>query len=811
MIAFAFVLPNFNEQVKASVDYSGQLVKMEGLSSVYYVGADGKRYVFPDSKTYYSWFPDFDDVNTIPKEDLESMMLGVNVRYRPGVILIKITTNPKVYAVSQNGILHWVKNQTAAVALYGENCNQLVNDVADAFFTNYTIGDDIDYISDYDINGELENTDNIDANRGRANANALRARTRKCQIINNARDCSSYVSTSNSEEEEETTVDDDGIAQYINNITVSNQGQSGYIDTNDKIQVVFSEAIDPESINENLETGNFINSLNYNSTGAIQVYSDGLVVINNIASFDIGKVDEGGTFAVKLALDSSSKVLNITIISGNSVQILDEDFEEIDQIGGTIKDLSGDLMENDSNIDDADGTFGGVNVNDGVEPYISSIKVYNNGNDDYIDIDDQIKITFSEAIDPESVNDDLDEDASVSNVDASDTGGVTISTNGLLTIIDIASFYVGDVDDSGSFDVDLALDSSGKVLTITLVDGDQIGIENEDLDDASQIGDVIEDKDGNEMDDDPNIDDPLGSFGDESAGSELYISYIKAYDNGYSGYIDEGDQIVITFSQPIYDNYLNNVYAEWDELGGVSIDEDGVLLVSDILAFDIGEIKNAYEFETFLELSSDNKILTISLLADEPVKIISENFSNTVQYGGYILDEDQEITMETQYDIDDQSGTFGGASADSSPYIISIEVANGNEADMIDIEDEITITFSEAIDPDSINNDLELDDYVTGVDSDDTGGVEIDDDGYLTITDIANFYIGDVEDDTNFDVRLDINEIGNVLTITLKTGTEIEINYQDLDDASQTGGTLEDEDGDLMEEDPRIDDPEGSF
>jgi len=45
----------------------------------------------------------------------------------------------------------------------------------------------------------------------------------------------------------------------------------------------------------------------------------------------------------------------------------------------------------------------------------------------------------------------------------------------------------------------------------------------------------------------------------------------------------------------------------------------------------------------------------------------------------------------------------------------------------------------------------------------------------------------------------------------LTTGDDIDVDDQDLDEAEQIGGTVEDEDGDKMEDDPRIDDPEGSF
>lgn len=84
------VVPQVNAAASA-----GDLIKMNGLSSVYYLGADSKRYVFPNEQTYFSWYSDFSGVVTIPQSELESYSLGANVTIRPGTKLVKITTNPK--------------------------------------------------------------------------------------------------------------------------------------------------------------------------------------------------------------------------------------------------------------------------------------------------------------------------------------------------------------------------------------------------------------------------------------------------------------------------------------------------------------------------------------------------------------------------------------------------------------------------------------------------------------------------------------------------------------------------------------------
>lgn len=121
----------------------GDLIKASG-PAVYYYAADGKRYVFPNEKTYFSWYNDFSSVVTITDAELAAIMIGGNVTIRPGTSLVKITTDPKVYAISSNcGMLHWIQSETLAQQLYGANWAQRVVDVPDAFFVDYEVGSPI--------------------------------------------------------------------------------------------------------------------------------------------------------------------------------------------------------------------------------------------------------------------------------------------------------------------------------------------------------------------------------------------------------------------------------------------------------------------------------------------------------------------------------------------------------------------------------------------------------------------------------------------------------------------------------------------
>lgn len=151
-------------QVSAATT-SGDLIKGSS-SAVYFFGANGKRYVFPTDKTYFSWYADFSGVHTISDAELASYPLGGNVTYRPGVRLVKITTDPRVYAVAHGGVLRWIQSEAIAASLYGSTWARNVDDIPDTFFINYTMGTAIASATDYSPSTEVagSTTINMDKN-----------------------------------------------------------------------------------------------------------------------------------------------------------------------------------------------------------------------------------------------------------------------------------------------------------------------------------------------------------------------------------------------------------------------------------------------------------------------------------------------------------------------------------------------------------------------------------------------------------------------------------------------------------------------
>jgi hypothetical protein len=130
-------------------------------SAIYYIGADGRRHVFPSEKVFESWYCDFSEVKEISAEDLAAIPWGVNVTYRPGSRLVKFMTDPRVYAVDRDGSLRWLISEDVAIGLYGTDWAHYVDDISDAFYGDYRIGQLIDTPNAWDRNAAQNGVTNL--------------------------------------------------------------------------------------------------------------------------------------------------------------------------------------------------------------------------------------------------------------------------------------------------------------------------------------------------------------------------------------------------------------------------------------------------------------------------------------------------------------------------------------------------------------------------------------------------------------------------------------------------------------------------
>ncbi len=156
IVIFAVAIPA--TPLAADSVTSGDLIKGSG-SAVYYYGVNGKRYLFPNQAVYSSWYDStFTGVITLTDAELVAIPFGGNVTVRPGKLVQVVSMDtpwqvmdPRVYAVSKGGELHWVKTAAAASAIFGMAWEDQIVAVPESLLTDYTIGSEINFASDYSL------------------------------------------------------------------------------------------------------------------------------------------------------------------------------------------------------------------------------------------------------------------------------------------------------------------------------------------------------------------------------------------------------------------------------------------------------------------------------------------------------------------------------------------------------------------------------------------------------------------------------------------------------------------------------------
>jgi len=137
---------------------AGDLIKGAGSSTVYFYSQNGKKYLFPTKAIYSSWYSGYNSVKTLSNAELNSKTLGGNIRVRPSKLIqfVSLDTpwkimDSKVYAVSENGALQWIKTATLAKTIFGNDWERNIVAVPEIFKANYEFGADIVKIDDYSL------------------------------------------------------------------------------------------------------------------------------------------------------------------------------------------------------------------------------------------------------------------------------------------------------------------------------------------------------------------------------------------------------------------------------------------------------------------------------------------------------------------------------------------------------------------------------------------------------------------------------------------------------------------------------------
>ncbi|OIO16023.1 hypothetical protein COV56_03075 [Candidatus Kuenenbacteria bacterium CG11_big_fil_rev_8_21_14_0_20_37_9] len=138
-------------KIEVSGVLPGDLIKIADSKVVYYFGADSRRYIFPNEKIFMSWYSDFSGVKTVSVADMAKIPLGSLITYKPGVKMVKFTTNPDVYVIARGGEFRKLRDEAMAKNLFGADWNKKIDDINDAFYSSYVFGKTLIAEAEYNV------------------------------------------------------------------------------------------------------------------------------------------------------------------------------------------------------------------------------------------------------------------------------------------------------------------------------------------------------------------------------------------------------------------------------------------------------------------------------------------------------------------------------------------------------------------------------------------------------------------------------------------------------------------------------------
>jgi len=135
--------------------YPGWFVRSESFDTVYYIDEDLRRHPFWDAQTFFTWASDWDEVVWVTDATLSTLSIATPLVPKPGVVLVKIQSDPSVYAVESGAtiwspVLRLISSETIAVQMYGEVWSEYVLDVDATLFPRYEYGADIETVERVD-------------------------------------------------------------------------------------------------------------------------------------------------------------------------------------------------------------------------------------------------------------------------------------------------------------------------------------------------------------------------------------------------------------------------------------------------------------------------------------------------------------------------------------------------------------------------------------------------------------------------------------------------------------------------------------
>ena len=135
--------PVTGEEEDISTITKGQFIRSSSFNSIYFVDEDGKRRPFWDTNAFFSYADSFDEVSWVTDATLSTLEMGDPMLPQPGSVLVKIQSDPKVYAIDEGNVLRWVPDEDTANNVYGLSWADYVIDLDASTFARFSIGNNM--------------------------------------------------------------------------------------------------------------------------------------------------------------------------------------------------------------------------------------------------------------------------------------------------------------------------------------------------------------------------------------------------------------------------------------------------------------------------------------------------------------------------------------------------------------------------------------------------------------------------------------------------------------------------------------------
>jgi len=128
----------------------GAILREEGTTDLYYYANDGKKYLFPNTATYKTWYVSVSRAKDLSAKEFKSVPLGGKIlTVRPGVKPVKFVGFDKYYVVASGNVLREVKDEALLRDFYGENWSKKVVKLPADDIVNYELGKLVSSTIDY--------------------------------------------------------------------------------------------------------------------------------------------------------------------------------------------------------------------------------------------------------------------------------------------------------------------------------------------------------------------------------------------------------------------------------------------------------------------------------------------------------------------------------------------------------------------------------------------------------------------------------------------------------------------------------------